>query len=142
MPVPRGQRNNNPCNIDYNPKNKWIGQLGIEEGVVQPRFARFDCPENGIRAAVRLIINYIVRYKLNTVRDIISRWAPSNENFTEAYISAVERKSGIGTAKVDPANADQMFALIVAIITHELGMQPYHTSTIYEGIYRAGIRQR
>ncbi|MBD1602511.1 structural protein P5, partial [Pseudomonas sp. CA3A] len=26
----RGVRNNNPGNIDFNPRNNWQGQLGIE----------------------------------------------------------------------------------------------------------------
>ena len=28
----RGVRNNNPGNIDYNPRNAWQGQLGLEFG--------------------------------------------------------------------------------------------------------------
>ena len=135
----RGQRNNNPGNLDYNPKNKWVGQLGIETGVPIPRFARFDEPENGVRAMAKLLLNYILRYKLTTVAQIINRWAPSHENFTSQYITAVESWSGIGPGKIDPANAEQMFGLIASIIRQELGSQPYHTAVIREGMRRAGI---
>lgn len=38
----RGIRNNNPGNIDFNPLNAWLGQIGLEVGVAKPRFARFD----------------------------------------------------------------------------------------------------
>lgn len=45
----RGVRNNNPGNIDFNPRSDWVGQLGLEVRAAKPRFARFDTPENGIR---------------------------------------------------------------------------------------------
>lgn len=139
--LPRGQRNNNPGNLDYNPKNKWVGQIGIEQGVPTPRFAAFDCPENGIRALVKVLLSYILRYKLTTVAAIVNRYAPSHENFTNQYISAVEDWTGIGKSKIDPANFDQMYALTTAIIRQELGNQPYHTSIVKEGLRRAGIVQ-
>lgn len=55
MSTPRGIRNNNPGNIDFNSRNNWQGQLGVETG---GRFAIFDTPENGIRALGKLLINY------------------------------------------------------------------------------------
>lgn len=137
--LPRGQRNNNPGNLDYNPKNKWVGQLGLEEGVAKPRFARFDTPENGIRALTKLLLNYILRYKLTTVSGIITRYAPAHENFTDGYVSSVEQWTGIGKNKIDPANYEQMYSLVVAIIRKELGSQPYHTSVIKEGMRLAGL---
>lgn len=87
--VTRGVRNNNPGNIDYNPANKWVGQLGIEQGK-NPRFALFDTPENGIRALGKLLQTYRTKYGLKTVGGIISRWAPGVENDTAAYVRAVE----------------------------------------------------
>ncbi|WP_347147235.1 hypothetical protein [Proteus vulgaris] len=48
--IARGERNNNPGNIDYNPRNKWKGLVGIETGVPNPRFCVFESPEYGIRA--------------------------------------------------------------------------------------------
>ncbi len=54
----RGIRNNNPGNIDYNQRNAWQGQLGLGLGVTKPRFARFDTPENGIRALGKLLLAY------------------------------------------------------------------------------------
>ncbi len=77
----RGIRNNNPGNIDYNPRNDWQGQLGYEQGVTKPRFARFDSPENGIRALAKLLINYrgkdgmpgVGGKGIDTVRETIKR---------------------------------------------------------------------
>ena len=45
-----------------------------------------------------IIENYVTnyhKYRLYTIRGIISRWAPSIENNTEAYISNVSRLTGI-----------------------------------------------
>lgn len=103
MSTPRGIRNNNPGNIDFNPRNPWQGQLGIEEGVARPRFARFDQPENGIRALGKLLINYrgkdglpgLGEKGIDTVLEAISRWAPSSENDTRAYAEAVARSLGV-----------------------------------------------
>ncbi|PPB47833.1 structural protein P5, partial [Arthrobacter pityocampae] len=58
MTTPRGVRNRNPGNIDYNPRNAWQGQLGLEEGVARPRCARFGHPENASPAWGRLLLDY------------------------------------------------------------------------------------
>lgn len=92
--LPRGVRSNNPGNIDYNPRNAWQGQLGLEQGVAKPRFARFDTPENGIRALGKLLLTYQRKHGLKTVKAIISRWAPAVENDTAAYVRAVEANTG------------------------------------------------
>ncbi|MDE9591255.1 structural protein, partial [Xenorhabdus bovienii] len=53
----RGLRNNNPGNIDHNPANKWQGQLPHDLSI-EKRFCRFESPEYGIRALIKLLINY------------------------------------------------------------------------------------
>ncbi len=52
----RGIRNNNPGNIDHNPKNKWQGQLQ-HDPKIEKRFCRFESPEYGIRALMKLLCN-------------------------------------------------------------------------------------
>lgn len=84
----RGVRNFNPGNIDYNPRNSWEGQLGLEIGVPNPRFGRFDNAENGMRALCKLLLNYrgkdgmpgVGGPGIDTVRETITPWAPGNEN--------------------------------------------------------------
>ncbi|WP_332774421.1 structural protein [Pseudomonas sp. ESBL1] len=136
--IPRGVRNNNPGNIDYSPSNKWNGQLGLEEGVTKPRFARFDTPENGIRALGKLLQTYQRVYGLDTVAKIISRWAPSNENDTAAYVRSVERRIGTkpGT-KIRLTDPDVLKGFVVAIIAHENGGNPYSDAVVTEGVRRA-----
>ena len=146
MVSPRGIRNNNPGNIDYNPRNAWNGQLGLEVGVARPRFARFDTPENGIRALGKLLINYRGRDGLpgvggpgiDTVRETIGRWAPGNENDTEAYIAAVAAKLGVKSNQViDIKNAKTLRLFVGAVVAHECANYRYPDSVFDEGIRRA-----
>ncbi|MFG0550838.1 structural protein P5 [Pseudomonas sp. yb_9] len=146
MATPRGVRNNNPGNIDYNPRNAWQGQLGLEEGVSKPRFARFDHPENGIRALGKLLINYrgkdgmpgVGGKGIDTVLETVNRWAPSNENDTQAYASAVAKR--LGVKPTDPINIKDpatLRGMVLSIIIHENGGNPYPQTIIDEGIRRA-----
>lgn len=146
MNTPRGVRNRNPGNIDYNPRNAWQGQLGLEEGVSKPRFARFDHPENGIRALGKLLINYrgkdgmpgVGGKGIDTVLETINRWAPSNENDTQAYASAVAKRLGVCTT--DPINIKDpatLRGMVLSIIIHENGGNPYPDAIINEGVRRA-----
>ena len=75
---------NNPANIRYNKKNNWLGQIGSDNG-----FCEFDTLEHGLRALIVLLRNYINVYKLHSVSEIISRYAPACENDTRNYISYV-----------------------------------------------------
>ncbi|OLU22931.1 structural protein P5 [Pseudomonas sp. PA15(2017)] len=146
MSTSRGIRNNNPGNIDFNPRNKWNGQLGLEVGVPRPRFARFDEPENGIRALGRLLLNYrgkdgmpgVGGPGIDTVRETINRWAPGHENDTEAYIASVAKALRVKPNDIiDVRKPDVLRTFVVAIIKHENGAQPYKPEVIEEGIRRA-----
>lgn len=138
MKQSRGIRNNNPGNIDYNKNNNWRGQAGIEEGVTNPRFARFDTPENGIRALAKLLLNYQRLHKLNTVRGIINRWAPPVENVTSAYVAACARALGVAADEVINLSDRRLLKLLtVAIIRHENGSQPYSDFVIDAGVNEA-----
>ena len=144
--TPRGVRNNNPGNIDYNPRNAWQGQLGLEVGVTSPRFARFDTPENGIRALGKLLINYrgkdgmpnVGGPGIDTVRETITRWAPGNENNTEAYIAAVARRLGVNANDViDVRKPATLGVMVSSIIAHECAGFAYPEAVLAEGLRRA-----
>jgi len=49
----------------------------------------------GIRALAKVLTNYKKIHNLNTVRQIISRYAPPNENQTTAYIQSVAKQLGV-----------------------------------------------
>ena len=90
---PRGIRNNNPLNIRRS-KDKWQGLSTLQE---DREFFKFVSMEYGWRAAfVILCKTYYGKYKLRTIRDIVTRWAPAKENNTPAYIRHVSDYTGIG----------------------------------------------
>lgn len=140
----RGYRNRNPGNIDHVPSNRW---QGLADPPIEPalpggraRFARFTSHEYGIRALAVLLITYQDRHGLRSITQIISRWAPSTENATRAYIQHVARLTGFGANDVlDLHTHAHMRPLVEAIITHELGGNPYDARTIDEGLRLAGV---
>jgi len=137
MSTPRGVRNNNPGNIDYNQANKWQGQMPPNDAL-EKRFARFDSPENGIRALGKLLQTYQTKHGLKTVKAIISRWAPSVENDTSAYVRAVEQKTGTAPgADVNLKDPVVLTGFVKAIIHHENAGYEYPESVIREGVRRA-----
>jgi hypothetical protein len=139
----RGYRNRNPGNIEFNPANKWQGQIGLGDEWLPPeqrRFARFESHAYGIRALAMLLTTYQDRHGLRTIREIISRWAPAHENDTEAYIAHVAQLMGRAPdAPLDLHRHEDLRALVVAIITHECGGNPYDDATIDEGLRLAGV---
>ena len=102
--LPRGIRNNNPLNIRLS-SDKWQGQINANVNdndnnsslKGEAVFCVFSSMEYGWRAAfVILCKTYYGKYKLRTIRDIVTRWAPPKENSTEAYIRHVSDYTGIG----------------------------------------------
>jgi len=90
--LPRGIRNNNPLNIRRS-KDQW---KGLAEAQTDRAFVQFKTLEYGWRAAFYLLTRtYYHKYRLYTIRTIIRRWAPSNENDTNAYIANVSKLTGI-----------------------------------------------
>ncbi|WOT63232.1 structural protein [Pseudomonas aeruginosa] len=130
---PRGIRNNNPGNIVWSARNNWQGQLP-HNPKIEPRFARFDTAHNGIRALAKLLLNYRKVYGLRTVESLIARWAPSNENNTRAYATAVARAMGVPPQAGLHMDQDTLAALVTAIIRHENGQQPYSAEQIAQAV--------
>ena len=89
--VSRGIRNNNPLNIRRNPRNRW---QGLRKEQTDKSFCQFTEMKWGLRAAIRLMENYI-RQGLQTPRQIISRWAPPTENDTERYVRKACQRAGL-----------------------------------------------
>lgn len=127
MLLPRGVRNNNPGNIRHG-SSRWQG-MSAEQ--TDSNFVQFVSPEYGIRALSILLTNY---YKggLDTVRKIISKYAPSSENNTAAYANAVAKALGVSPDAVINLEAHRA-ALIAAIVQHENGQQPYTVAQINTG---------
>ncbi|WP_308718999.1 hypothetical protein [Komagataeibacter xylinus] len=112
--VPRGVRNNNPGNLEYQ------GQRGarMETGVARPRYAAFPTMEAGIQALRDQLVLYKSR-GIDSVDAIISKYAPKEENDTAAYIAQLSRHMGVSPdAHLDlrnPAIQKQMIAGIAGV---------------------------
>ena len=90
--LPRGIRNNNPLNIRRS-KDLW---MGLRAQQTDSSFCQFESLEYGWRAAFYLLTRtYYHKYRLYTIRMIINKWAPPNENQTSKYIEHVCRLTGI-----------------------------------------------
>ena len=88
----RGIRNCNPLNIRRS-KDQWQGLSEVQN---DPSFCQFKTMEWGWRSAFYLLTRtYYHKYRLYTIRGIISKWAPASENNTEAYIQNVSKLTGI-----------------------------------------------
>ena len=86
-------RNNNPLNSRRVAGTNWKGQRAKQ---TDRSFVQFESIEFGLRAAFVLLRTYSRKYKLNCIRDIITRWAPPSENDTERYIKNVCLWTGFG----------------------------------------------
>jgi hypothetical protein len=125
--APRGIRNNNPGNIRFD-GTKW---MGLANNPTDGVFCVFTDAAFGIRAMVIILKKYIKTYKLLTVRQIVSRWAPSSENNTESYIKSVS--NALLCVDSDDVSG-RLGDLCRAIIKHENGFCPYSEQVIKQGI--------
>ena len=129
--LPRGIRNNNPGNIKRN-AIQWQGAEAIQN---DPDFVQFESPEYGFRAMTRILRTYQQR-GLDSVREIISTYAPSTENKTENYINFVAGRLNVSGDHPLDIEA-RLFDLIQAITIFENGTlftDFYSNSTIQKGI--------
>jgi hypothetical protein len=116
--APRGERNNNPGNIEDGPFAKSLPGYKGSDG----RFAIFETPQAGQAAQGALLQSYGKR-GINTVQAIISRWAPpSDGNPTNGYAAFVARKLGVDPSQpLDMNNPNVLQALSGAIAEFENG---------------------
>lgn len=116
--APLGIRSNNPGNL----------RTGANGG-----FGRYATPAEGLAALGRQLNLYATGQSkaaggrtLNTVQDIISTYAPSNENDTASYIADVSKRLGVSpTARLNLQDRDTLAALMRGIVNHENGQNPY-----------------
>lgn len=132
----RGIRNNNPGNI-IRTNIPWNGMAARQD---DPRFITFKSPEYGIRAIVKILQAYYNKDGCTTIRSIINRWAPPEENDTEHYIDDVATRCGLSPDdRCDIRDSRVVDQLVRAIIHHEEGVQPYDDATIAAGLKLAGV---
>jgi hypothetical protein len=140
----RGYRNRNPGNIRHAKGVRWQGQADQQP---DGAFVSFTDHKWGIRALCRVLITYQDGRragdgsKIDCVRDIIERWAPPSENNTKSYQDHVAKLMKVGVDDtLDVYDWHTMKGLVKAIITHELGGQPYDEATLDSGLIAAGLQ--
>lgn len=135
-------RRNNPMNLRYSERNSWIGQKGQTNG-----FCCFSSVEYGFRAAFITLRNY-GKKGYNTVRKIVTRWAPPMENPTATYISFVaKRMAYLGYAeecvdmrdvRLDMKNPEVIIDLMTFMTRFESG-QPVQAKEIKSMLRQFGL---
>lgn len=145
----RGFLNNNPGNIDRG-SVPWNGEIRDvakcandvqRRELTQGRFCVFQSADYGIRAICKNLQAYHDRLGCKSVRDYINRWAPPNENNTEAYIGRVAMEIGLSPdAQVDLMEPRTMKALVRGIIMVECAGMPYQDADLERGMSLAGVK--
>lgn len=121
---PVSERNNNPLNLRYAPG------AGKRDG-----FAAFGSTEEGFLAGARQLHRYgsgaTFGTPVNTVRGIISKWAPSSENDTQSYINNVVARTGYkADQKLDLNDPTVLAKLMAAMSKQENSSSNYSSGAI------------
>jgi len=129
----RGLRNNNPFNL-VQTNIAWQGKIPLSQNT-DGKFEQFTELRWGIRAGMRDIINDIKKGQ-NTIQKLISKFAPSFENNTNAYIQQVAAALGISTTTPLDLTEETVIALASVIVGVENGAD---AKLITEADYKEAI---
>lgn len=114
----RGLRNCNPGNIRRS-RVRYAGEVVPSRDI---EFKEFESMAYGYRAMFVLLDTYRRRYGLNTIRMMLNRYAPPEENFTEAYIRIVSQRTGIAPdQRLNTLSARDMIPVVCAMSAVENG---------------------
>ena len=109
----RGLRNNNPGNIRRS-RVRYKGEVTPSR---DPEFKEFSSMAYGYRAMFVLLDTYRSRYGLSTIRQMLNRYAPPEENFTEGYVRFVADYSGVMPDESVDTRADMDMIPIVSAMS-------------------------
>lgn len=124
--VSLGIRNNNPGNL-IRTSNKWVGKIAFDKST-DKKFEQFTSLEYGVRAMILDLINDINKGK-NTVRKLISEYAPAFENNTMAYINSVASSLNVSPDfQLKVIDSGLILLLSKAIIKVENGKDAVHVT--------------
>ncbi|MCL9777051.1 structural protein [Vibrio methylphosphonaticus] len=126
----RGIRNNNPLNIRIS-NSAWTGKVTPSQ---DKAFETFSDSKYGFRAAAKLIRNYQSLYGLNTIDEIIARWAPSHENDTRNYSQFVAGQLNLSpSTALNLSDSNLLARLVHAMSIMEVGRY-YSLSDAQQGV--------
>lgn len=124
----RGLRNCNPGNIRRS-KTRYKGEKLPSR---DSEFKEFESMAYGYRAMFVLLDTYSRRYGLCTIRQMLNRYAPPVENFTEGYIRFVSEKTGIAPDEIiNTRAARDMVPVVAAMSQIENGV-----AAVMDDVYR------
>lgn len=130
--IPRGIRNNNPGNVEFDPHTCWDGlAVPANDG----RFCKFTDMKYGVRVIAKLLLAYQKYHGLNTSRAIIDRWAPPVENDTDQYAGLVATALGVGPDdQIHLTDINTLLKFVRAITVEENGKAwPVDEAKLREG---------
>lgn len=109
----RGIKNCNPGNI----RQSKILYDGERHPSRDSEFKEFVSMAYGYRAMFVLLDTYSHRYGLCTIRQMLNRYAPPSENFTEGYIRFVSEMTGIAPDEFLNSRAARDMVPVVAAMS-------------------------
>lgn len=117
----------------------WLGKVPYEQnqdydcstGRVTRTFEQFTLYKYGIRAMVKLLINYMEVKRLTTISQIINRYSPSSENNPSEYISFVAARTGYAPNFPLSPSRETLRSLVQAMAYHENGQEAITASEFY-----------
>ncbi len=115
----RGLDNRNPGNI----RRSRVRYKGEVHPSSDPEFKQFRSAAWGYRAVFVVLHTYRVRHSLDTVAQMIARWAPPSENRTDLYVRFVAGACGVAEDEVlDTLDGGTMIPLVRAVSRMENGV--------------------
>lgn len=152
--LPRGVAGNNPLNIRISAE-PWQGKIAIDKNtdalrskIGRVEFEQFIDAPHGLRAGAKILITYKAQ-GTNTLNKIISKWAPKNENNTEAYLANVLHSmrdrgfTGSQDAVIDADHYDIASIILPSMVQQENGLNQgkdwYSSDVIDQALLLAGI---
>ena len=121
-----GMRNHNPGNLR---------PAGASTG-----FQSFGDDDEGLFAMANQLALYFDRNK-DTIRSIVSTWAPGNENNTAAYIASVAKSMGMSPDAHLSRDPGTMSKLMGGMIGVENGRNPFASDRLANAAMSSGLVQ-
>lgn len=140
----RSWRNRNPLNVrPMTLPQTWQGQTAVDQNTGGP-FAVFGSRAEGWACAYNNLIAYQDIYGLRTIREIVSRWAPSSDNNDEvAYSAVLADLTGWTTGEVlDLHDAATLLNLGDAMAVMEGGRLPWPAADRLAALVLVGVSQK
>lgn len=125
----RGLTNCNPGNIRQS-KTRYKGERHPSR---DSEFKEFESMAYGYRAMFVLLDTYSRRYGLCTIRQMLNRYAPPSENFTEGYIRFVSEKTGIAPDEIVNSRAARDMVPTVAAMSQIENGKPAVMADVHRG---------